>query len=340
MTGLVVWIAIMAVAALGAFLVVRALLPSSREGSQPPAAPEPALATATTSATNRAAMASSPLAFDDIEDTVVGRRPTDAPTGDGVAIIAPQLDESRAGPPVPIRVRVSGKSDAGRTRVRNEDRFAILDAHHLFLIADGMGGHAAGEVASQLTVDTVTKAFESGTFDGEPRTDRAPEADELARALRMANRVVHTQSKADDRQTGMGTTIVAARFLPDVQRLYVAHAGDSRCYRLRAGSFQPLTRDHTLGALGIRGPAAGRLLRAIGIEPELEVDLFTDAPEPGDYYLLCSDGLTRMVPDEIIVDVLGADSDLDATVQKLIDAANERGGKDNITVVLIAVDAA
>jgi serine/threonine protein phosphatase PrpC len=135
----------------------------------------------------------------------------------------------------------------------------------------------------------------------------------------------------------MGTTVVAARFSPNKQRLYVGHVGDSRCYRLRAKELTPLTTDHTMGASGITGPLASHLLRAVGIAPAVKVDLIIGRPRPEDVYLLCSDGLTKMVSDDKIRDILLAEPNMDRAVEKLVETANAGGGRDNITVILVAV---
>jgi protein phosphatase len=208
----------------------------------------------------------------------------------------------------------------------------------LFVVADGMGGHAAGDVASQLAVDTIAQAFRSKTFAGTARADRPSRGDELVRAIEMANAAVFTQANANEAQLGMGTTIVAARFSTNKQRMYVGHVGDSRCYRVRQGELTLLTRDHTLRAmLNLTGPDADTLVRAVGIQEEVEVDLLTESPQPSDCFLLCSDGLPRMVPDATILEIIQREPDLDVACQQLITAANERGGRDNITVILIRV---
>jgi protein phosphatase len=238
-----------------------------------------------------------------------------------------------------ILVSAIGRTDTGLTRSLNEDSYLALPEKYLYVIADGMGGHAAGEVASGLAVDTIARAFEHGRFDGVPDASRPRRGDELVRAIQMANAVIYAQAQANEQQAGMGTTLIAAHFLPNKRRVYVAHVGDSRCYRLRDGKLARMTRDHTLGeALGIRGKGAGKLTRAVGVEPQVEVDLLVDSPEPGDYYLLCSDGLSRMVPDDGIRDVVLAAPNIEKACQDLIAAANARGGKDNITVILVRID--
>jgi protein phosphatase len=132
--------------------------------------------------------------------------------------------------------------------------------------------------------------------------------------------------------------VVAAYFAPNNQRVNIAHVGDSRCYRLRSGTLTQLTRDHTLGEAGIQGKSSAVLSRAVGVEENLEVDVTGETPLPGDIYLLCSDGLSRHVKAEQIEKVLESTKDLDAASKSLIDKANEGGGQDNVTVVLVRVD--
>jgi len=246
------------------------------------------------------------------------------------------LDEQSG---VQDRVLVSaiGETDPGRRRKHNEDAYRVLN-NELFIIADGMGGYAAGEVASQMAVDVVTAAFETEHFGGEPDPSLPRYGDELARAFKTANASIHAQGSANHEQTGMGTTLVACRFSPDRRRVYIAHVGDSRCYRFRHGRVRQLTTDHTLSALGIEGPAGGRLIRAIGVAPEVDVDVQVELVERNDIYLLCSDGLSKMVPDEDMLAIVRSTPDLDETVRKLIEEANARGGRDNVSAILVRVD--
>jgi serine/threonine protein phosphatase PrpC len=136
----------------------------------------------------------------------------------------------------------------------------------------------------------------------------------------------------------MGTTVVSAYFSANNQRVYIAHVGDSRCYRLRSQKLTQLTSDHTLGAAGIAGSTSNLLSRAIGVEPNVEVDVQVESPRPGDVYLLCSDGLSRMVAAPEIEATLLSTPDLDAATKTLTDLANRGGGRDNITVILVRVD--
>jgi protein phosphatase len=135
----------------------------------------------------------------------------------------------------------------------------------------------------------------------------------------------------------MGTTVVCARFSPTKRRLHIGHVGDSRCYRLRDGIFKQLTADHTMAELGMTGPESANLSRAVGIWSTVPIDVVVGAPLPSDIYLLCSDGLTKMLDDERIAHVLRTEEDPQAAVDRLIFFANARGGKDNITVILVRV---
>jgi serine/threonine protein phosphatase PrpC len=243
------------------------------------------------------------------------------------------------GPHALILVTAHGRTDAGRRRKHNEDAYLILEDQGVFVIADGMGGYAAGEVASQLCVDVISEAYKTKTFTGTPDPARPKRGDELVRAIEMANTAILTQARSNEAQHGMGTTVVSARFSPGRQRVYIAHVGDSRLYRIRRGDIRQMTTDHTLGAAGITGPAAAKLSRAVGIQDTVDVDLSVDGCRVGDHYLLCSDGLSKMVPDEMIRDIIIGASSLDNAVAKLVETANERGGRDNVSVIVVRVDA-
>ncbi len=229
------------------------------------------------------------------------------------------------------------QSDVGRRRPNNEDRPLDLPEHFVFGVADGMGGHAAGEVASKIAMDTLAQAFTENAFEGEANSLWPRRGDELARSIEMANRAIYHVACEDDSLSGMGTTLTAIRFSPERQRAYVAHVGDSRCYRFRDGEMRQLTKDHTLGAeLGAKGKMATHLSRSVGISESVEVDLMVDAPRVGDRYLLCTDGLTKMITEDRI-EAIVTEGEIGACVQGLIDEANENGGKDNITVALIEI---
>jgi protein phosphatase len=249
-------------------------------------------------------------------------------------------EEEPTGPHALILVTAVGRTDPGLKRKHNEDAYTILENHHLFVIADGMGRHAAGEVASQLCVEAIGEAFNSAKFDIVPWEKHLPKrANRIRGAILLANDRILKAAQDNDAYAGMGTTVVSTYFSPNNQRVYIAHVGDSRCYRLRDGKLHQQTTDHTLGAAGIQGKSAAVLSRAVGVEENVEVDVNMESPLPGDVYLLCSDGLSHMVNDAEIQSTIEANrQDLDAATKKLIDMANERGGRDNITTILIRVD--
>jgi protein phosphatase len=242
--------------------------------------------------------------------------------------------------PSDVIVTVSiGKTDRGVTRRRNEDSFLVDPALDLYVVADGMGGYAGGDVASRMAVHEVREAIRAGVSP-KAYPDRPRRGAELISAIDRANAAIFAEAQVNHSLEGMGTTLVAARFSPRKQRVYIGHVGDSRAYRLRAGKLQLLTTDHTLGARGVTGALASTIRRALGIAPAVKVDLIVDTPLTHDLYLLCSDGLTKMVENDQIQSLLSEASseyDLSRTASALIARANARGGRDNITVVLIQV---
>jgi serine/threonine protein phosphatase PrpC len=257
----------------------------------------------------------------------------------GEVSVEVEEEEEPTGPNALILVTAVGRTDPGLKRKHNEDAYATLEDYHLFVIADGMGRHAAGEVASQLCVDAITEAFRTQALGGGGQHSSLPKrAARLRSAILLANTRILTAAQENDAYAGMGTTVVSAYFSPSNQRVYIAHVGDSRCYRLRGGKLSQLTMDHTLGAAGITGKSAAVLSRAVGIEENVEVDVAMESPLPGDIYLLCSDGLSRMVNDEEIQATLENTKDLEAVTKVLIDRANQQGGRDNITTILVRVD--
>lgn len=247
------------------------------------------------------------------------------------------VDDEPTGPIAKIVLRAAGKSDPGKKRGHNEDALLLWPEQELYAIADGMGGYAAGEVASQLAVATLERVLTSGALgpleEGFPRRGA-----ELLAAFQAANAAIRADAKRDDRKTGMGTTLVAARFSPGRNRVYVAHVGDSRCYRVRDGHMRQLTTDHTLGAVGIQGKAANKLSRAVGVFDHVDVDLTIDEPRPDDRYLLCSDGLYKMLSHDEIFEIVDRGGAVESVADALVAAANERGGRDNVSVVVIRVE--
>jgi len=228
-----------------------------------------------------------------------------------------------------LRAIVAAGTDIGHVREGNEDSFISMDP--LFAVADGMGGHAGGEVASGLALETIERLFTRGEGD-------------LAEQVHEANRVVFERSMLDRSVAGMGTTLTAA--LLEGERVRLAHVGDSRAYLLREGELRRLTEDHTLvHRMVLEGelteaeaevhPHRNILTRVLGVAPDVEVDELWLDPRPGDRLLLCSDGLTGMVPDERVAEILRAERDPHRAVERLIREANEAGGVDNITVIVI-----
>jgi serine/threonine protein phosphatase PrpC len=229
----------------------------------------------------------------------------------------------------------AGVTDPGRKRRRNEDSFVIEPP--LFAVADGMGGAQAGEVASRLAAAAFREFHEADELDSEQR---------VAAIIQEANRRIYERASSDAQASGMGTTITAA--LVDSDRLAIGHVGDSRAYRLRAGVLEQLTDDHSLVADLVRSgrltpeeadthPQRSVITRALGTDSEVDVDTFSVEVEPGDVFLLCSDGLTSMVSDEEIHDLVAGASSLEQAAKSLVKAANRAGGEDNVTVVLFAL---
>ncbi|HUQ22491.1 MAG TPA: Stp1/IreP family PP2C-type Ser/Thr phosphatase [Gaiellaceae bacterium] len=227
-------------------------------------------------------------------------------------------------------------SDTGRRRRHNEDQYVCVPP--LFAVADGMGGAQAGEIASGLAAAVLNEA--GGDERGEER---------VAYLIQEANRRVFQRSSEDAATSGMGTTMTVA--LVDGDTIAFGHVGDSRAYRIRGGEVEQLTDDHSLvgelvrsGKLSIEEaeahPQRSVITRALGTEADVDVDTFTVQADPGDIYLICSDGLTDMVPSRELQELLaGQIDDLDALARVLVDAANAGGGEDNITVVLFQMAA-
>jgi protein phosphatase len=235
---------------------------------------------------------------------------------------------------------VSGmaQTDKGLRRKRNEDSILAMPAEGVYVVADGMGGYRGGEIASALAVTAIATAFKTNEFGGVPHEGLPRAASEVARAIQRANEAILQRAEEEPQFAGMGTTICAARFSPNKQRLYVGHVGDSRVYRLRDGALAALTSDHTMKDLGVTGAAAAHLSRAVGIWPTVPIDVILCKPQPNDLYLLCSDGLTKMLDDARIKELLRPDVAPKDVVDSLVAAANERGGVDNISVIVLRVD--
>lgn len=252
------------------------------------------------------------------------------------------------------RVRFAGATNIGRKREHNEDSIALPTSIRLAIVADGMGGHASGDVASRLAVDTVTDYFES-TADQQPLTwpykvdtEERAEINRMTQGVMLANLEIWERTQAGGNGGRMGTTIVALYFLDD--KVVVGHVGDSRCYRLRDGELTQVTEDHSLlndyikmkrmtAEEAANWPHKNVVVRALGMKESVAVDIHTEKPQVGDCYVLCSDGLTGMLTDDQLAVVCSTERDLDRAVEKLIDAANDAGGVDNISVILARVEA-
>ena len=231
--------------------------------------------------------------------------------------------------------RMAVVSDTGRRRRRNEDAFVC--APPLFAVADGMGGAQAGEVASGLAAAVLEEG--AGDERGEER---------VASLIQEANRRVFQRSNEDAATSGMGTTMTVALVDSSGGTIAFGHVGDSRAYRVRDGRLEQLTDDHSLVGELVRSgklspeeaethPQRSVITRALGTEPDVDVDTFTVEARPDDLYLLCSDGLTDMISADEIFSVLDGSDDLDVAARALIEAANAGGGEDNITVVLFQI---
>ena len=252
-----------------------------------------------------------------------------------------QLEDEEGEPDDHERVLVTGvgMTDVGLKRTHNEDAYVCLPEHDLYAIADGMGAHAAGEVASKLTLEAILDAFERNKFLDPEAPDRPQNRKKrLTQVIDRANQIVLTMSDEVEGYRGMGTTVVMVNFSLRKNFVFIAHVGDSRCYRIRGEEIKQITEDHTLGAVGIMGKTSSLLSRAVGIEPNIEVDVSVHRTETGDVYLLCSDGLSRMVSDDKILATVLANPDLNAVAKELIAEAKAAGGKDNVTTVLIRVE--
>ena len=234
-------------------------------------------------------------------------------------------------------IEYAWQTDVGRVRARNEDSVAVDAELGLLVVADGMGGHNAGDVASRMAIEGVLAAMRDPALDDGGR---------LQGAVRRANDAIYAAAGEDFDRSGMGTTVVAAWLRPS--SLIVAHVGDSRLYRLRGGAIEMLTRDHTqvqdLVDRGILTPAQARvstrrnfLSRALGTYPDVEIDSASHLHASGDVYLLCSDGLTNMIEDEEIAAVVRGTPSLQAAAELLVSLANEYGGRDNISVALARI---
>jgi len=253
-----------------------------------------------------------------------------------------------------MRIRSAGKTDVGRKRSQNEDRYLINEEERLFVVCDGMGGHASGEIAAQLAIDEISAFFALNKKDPEitwrfkeNKKLNSFEAQKLEAAIKWANFAVHSKACEAPNYKGMGTTCVAALLVNG--ECIIGHVGDSRCYRIRDSKIELLTEDHSLlndyrklpnvTADDLKNfPHKNVITRALGMKPTVQVDIKTEKVLDGDIYLLCCDGLSGEVSEEeMLKTVLEAQGDLQKACDELVRKANEHGGRDNITVVLVAV---
>ncbi|MFQ5349354.1 MAG: Stp1/IreP family PP2C-type Ser/Thr phosphatase [Thermoanaerobaculia bacterium] len=245
-----------------------------------------------------------------------------------------------------MRLRACGLSDVGRSRNHNEDHFEIVGDGRLCVVADGMGGHGHGDLASRIAVEAILEHVDAApTGAGDP----AKRSQLLERAINGAHHKLLERVAADEELVGMGTTTVV--MLVDDASAIVAHVGDSRAYRLRQGDLELLTEDHSWVNEQVRAgflsvdqarshPLKNVVTRALGGEAGIQVDVEQIEVQPEDLYLLCSDGLTTMLRDEEIGERLQevGERTVEEVCSRLVGDANERGGLDNVTVVLLAVE--
>ena len=252
----------------------------------------------------------------------------------------------------PHRVRFAGKTDIGLVRAHNEDSLLVPREMALAVVSDGMGGHAAGDVASRITVETIDQYYRDTARSG-PTTwpIKLPsleiEKQRMRVAIQLANSNIYETGVADGSKKGMGCTVDAIYFCQG--RFFIGHVGDSRVYRIREGRIQMLTEDHSLlndylrmkelsGDEGFHFPQKNVVVRALGLAAQVHVDVIADAFTVGDLFLLCSDGLCGMLDDRTMLEIATAKESLDSGCNELIKAANDAGGNDNITAILVRVE--
>jgi protein phosphatase len=251
--------------------------------------------------------------------------------------------------PGQARILAAGNTDVGRKRTHNEDFFALVEPEHLYLVADGMGGHSSGEVASQMAINTMSEFFQATSADPEATwpykmdKTRGYEENRLVTGIKLANRRIYEAAQREQRLHGMGTTIVSLLCVHD--QCLIGHVGDSRVYRVRGNSIEQLTEDHSLlnDYMKMKSmtqdevdnfPHKNVIVRALGMKETVKVDAILDTPQAGDVYLLCSDGLSGQLSADEMRELVTKNKDLKAAGQALVDRANEAGGPDNITVLL------
>lgn len=252
-----------------------------------------------------------------------------------------------------MKLIASGQTNVGRKRAHNEDNLVLVEAENLFVVADGMGGHASGEVASQIAVESISDFFRRSSENDEitwPYKEEKGlryEENRLVTGIKLSNLRVFETASSDKALKGMGTTIVSALFTEGTA--YMGHVGDSRGYRIRDGAIEQVTEDHSLLNDYIKAnkltpeeieafPHKNVIVRALGMRDTVRVDISRLNPKTNDIFLLCSDGLSGMVKDPDMLSIVeAANGDMDAAATALIAAANENGGVDNVTVILIKI---
>ena len=254
-----------------------------------------------------------------------------------------------------MRAVAWGLTDVGLQREHNEDSFVVLKDFDLYVVADGMGGHRAGDVASKLATEAISDFFKSTanedvTWPFHFDTSLSEEENRLLTGIRVANRQIFDRSSRSREHHGMGTTVVGAMFSPKKSKMYIGHVGDSRCYRIREGKIAQLTRDHSLFndyLLAMPDLTEEQrkelpknvITRALGMQDQVMVDLQHDDANVGDVYVLCSDGLSGMIQDDDILAIITAsNNDMREAPKRLIERANANGGEDNITAVVIRIE--
>ena len=256
---------------------------------------------------------------------------------------------------VPVRLRAisAGLTDVGKKRDHNEDSFLIDDELQLYVVADGMGGHAGGGTASRIAVETIDETLRE-VAKATPESPRAPDLQDsplpetIRSAVEQACLAIYVRAQEDPELAGMGTTVIS--LLLDDAHAFFAHVGDSRAYLIRGDVIQQISEDHSLVneqiKAGMITPEEARhsryrniITRSVGFEEEVQVDVMGLLAEPGDVFILCTDGLANMLEDQEILDIVRARS-LEEVPATLVALANERGGDDNITVVAVRTELA
>ncbi len=254
-----------------------------------------------------------------------------------------------------MKITSCGITDVGQKRQNNEDNFLINDEINLYVVADGMGGHVGGEFASQIAVTTIEEVIQNVEVDPEATrpdwgalgSSVAIGGEKLKYAIRLAGKRIFDRTNDEPELRGMGTTTVAALF--DHNLVFLAHVGDSRAYLIRGTTVTQITEDHSLVneqiRLGLITREAAKnhklkniITRSVGYQEDVEIETLVKTVEKGDRFVLCSDGLSNLVDENEILEVAGGASGTEDAAQRLIDLANQRGGDDNITLIIAQVD--